>query len=129
MASRSVRRFEDLVAWQRGMELAVRVYELTRAGQLERDFALRDQVRRAGISVPANIAEGYERGSRAEFHRFLMIAKGSCGETRTHLHLAKRLGYLDEPTATSALGEAEEVSRIISKLQSSVAKQRDAAKK
>jgi four helix bundle protein len=111
------------------MDLAVGVYELTRVGPLERDFALRDQVRRSGISVPANIAEGYERGSRAEFHRFLMIAKGSCGETRTHLHLAKRLGYLDAETARTALGEAEEVSRIISKLQSSVAKQRDAAKK
>ena len=123
-----VRGFEDLVAWQRAMDLAVHVYELSRQGKFARDFALADQIHRAGISVPSNIAEGYERGSRAEFHRFLTIAKGSCGETRTQLHLAKRLGYLDAETADAALREAEQVSRIISKLQSSVARQRDAAR-
>jgi four helix bundle protein len=129
MGARKVGRFEDLVAWQRGMDLAVRVHELSRTGDWARDFVLRDQIHRSVISVPANIAEGYERGSRAEFHRFLMIAKGSCGETRTHLQLAHRFGYLDTETATDALRSAEEVSRIISKLQSSVARQRDAARK
>lgn len=129
MAGRRVGRFEDLVAWQRGIELAVRVHEMSRAGDFARDFVLRDQINRSAISVPANVAEGYERGSRAEFHRFLMIAKGSCGETRTHLYLAHRFGYLDQDTANDALRDAEEVSRIISKLQSSVATQRDAAKK
>ncbi|HYC90380.1 MAG TPA: four helix bundle protein [Thermoanaerobaculia bacterium] len=110
------------------MDLAAHVYELSRQGKFARDFALSDQIHRAGISVPANVAEGFERGSRAEFHRFLSIAKGSCGEVRTHLHLAKRLGYLDDQTAAAALTEAEEVSRIISKLRTTVAKQRDAAK-
>lgn len=129
MASRTVQRFEDLVAWQRGMDLAVHIYELSRRGQFARDFALCDQIHRAGISVPANIAEGFERGSRAEFHRFLSIAKGSCGETRTHIHLAHRLGYLDDEVAKEALREAEEVSRIISKLRTTVARHRDAAKK
>lgn len=129
MASRTVQRFEDLIAWQRGMELAVHVYELSRNGKFARDFALSDQIRRAGISVPANIAEGFERGSRAEFHRFLSIAKGSCGETRTHIHLAHRLGYLDQEAATSALGEAEAVSKMISKLRTTVARHRDSAKK
>lgn len=128
MGERTVRGFEELVAWQRGMELATRVYELSRQGTFARDFALCDQVRRAVISVPSNIAEGYERGSRAEFHRFLMIAKGSCGEARTHLHLATRLGYIDTKTAEAVLAEASAVSRIISKLQSSVARQRDTKK-
>ena len=128
MVGRTVQRFEDLVAWQRGMDLAVHVYELSRQGKFARDFALSDQIHRAGISVPSNVAEGFERGSRAEFHRFLSIAKGSCGEVRTHLHLAKRLGYLDGQTAATALTEAEEVSRIISKLRTTVAKHRDAAK-
>ena len=83
MGARTIGQFEELIAWQRGMDLAVRVHELSRAGEWARDFVLRDQIHRSVISVPANIAEGYERGSRAEFHRFLMIAKGSCGETRT----------------------------------------------
>ena len=126
---RPVQRFEDLIAWQRGMDLAVQVYELSRQGKFARDFALCDQIHRAGISVPSNVAEGFERGSRAEFHRFLGIAKGSCGEVRTHLYLAKRLGYLDDETAATALTEAEGVSRIISKLRTTVAKHRDAAKK
>ena len=123
-----VGRFEDLVAWQRGMDLAVNVYELSRQGRFARDFALSDQIHRAGISVPSNIAEGFERGSRAEFHRFLTIAKGSCGELRTQIHLAKRLGYLTDETAAAALDEAEQTSRIINKLRSSVAKQRDSTK-
>jgi len=123
-----VGRFEDLVAWQRGMDLAVNVYELSRQGKFARDFALSDQIHRAGISVPSNIAEGFERGSRAEFHRFLTIAKGSCGELRTQIYLAKRLGYLSDETAAAALDEAEQTSRIINKLRSSVAKQRDSTK-
>ena len=129
MAARTVQRFEDLIAWQRGMDLAVHLYELSRKRPFSRDFALSDQIHRASISVPSNIAEGFERGSRAEFYRFLSIAKGSCGETRTHIHLAKRLGYLDDATASTTLAQAEEVSRIISKLRSTVARQRDAAKK
>lgn len=124
-----VERFEDFVAWQRGMDLAVNVYELSRQGKFARDFALTDQIHRAGISVPSNIAEGFERGSRAEFHRFLSIAKGSCGEVRTQIYLAKRLGYLNDEAAAAALDEAEQTSRIISKLRTSVARQRDDAKK
>ncbi|HUR81528.1 MAG TPA: four helix bundle protein [Thermoanaerobaculia bacterium] len=129
MASRKVERFEDLIAWEKAMDLAVLVYDLSRRGKFARDFSLCDQIHRAGISVPANIAEGFERGSRAEFHRFLGIAKGSCGEVRTHLYLAERLGYLEAETAIAARSEAEQVSRIISKLRTTVAKQRDAAKK
>lgn len=124
-----VERFEDLVAWQRSMDFVVRVYELSSVGKFARDFALADQIHRAAISVPANISEGFERGSRAEFHRFLSIAKGSCGELRTHLHLAKRLAYITSDAAQNALTEATEISRIISKLRTTVARHRDAAKK
>ncbi len=111
------------------MDLTVRVYELSREKKFAGDFALCNQIHRSSISVPANIAEGFERGSRAEFHRFLGIAEGSCGETRTHIEIARRLGYLDSETAAQTIRDAEEVSRIISKLRTSVAKQRDAAKK
>ena len=111
------------------MDFVVRVYELSSVGKFARDFALADQIHRAAISVPANISEGFERGSRSEFHRFLSIAKGSCGELRTHLHLAKRLGYITPDAAHSALTEATEISRIISKLRTTVARHRDAVKK
>src|SRR5689334_14838078 len=111
------------------MDLTVRVYELSREKKFAADFALCNQIHRSSISVAANIAEGFERGSRAEFHRFLGIAKGSCGETRTHIQIACRLGYLDSETAAQTVREAEEVSRIISKLRTSVGKQRDLAKK
>jgi four helix bundle protein len=120
-----VERFEDLLAWQRGMDLVTTCYALLRNGAFARDFALADQLRRAAISVPANIAEGFERGSRSEFHRFLCIAKASCGEVRTHLYLARRLGYVDDQSAREALAEAEEVSRIISGLRTTVARHRD----
>ena len=75
------------------------------------------------------MARNRARGSRSEFHRFLSIAKGSCGELRTHLHVAKRLGYLTAEDAKAALAEAEEISRIISRLRTTVARHRDAAKK
>ena len=126
--SRKVERFEDLIAWEKSMDLAVDVYELTRKRPLSRDFKLCDQIHGAAISVPANIAEGFERGTRAEFHRFLSISKGSCAELRTYIHLARRLGYLDEQTAGSKLGQAEEVSRIIGGLRTKVAAQRKTPK-
>jgi four helix bundle protein len=122
-----VERFEDLLAWQRAIDLVVRVYELSRVGKFARDYALADQIHRAAISVSANISEGFERGSRAEFHRFLSIAKGSAGELRTHLHIARRLGYITDAVAAATLGEAEEVSRMISRLRATVARQRDSA--
>ena len=108
------------------MDLVTKVYRVSRDRPFSRDFGLSDQLHRSAISVPANIAEGYERGSRAEFHRFLTIAKGSCGEVRTHIQIARRLEYLDEETANALIAHAEEVSRLISRLRTSVAKQREA---
>jgi four helix bundle protein len=122
--SRKVERFEDLIAWEKSMDLAVDVYEVTRKRPLSRDYKLCDQIHSAAISVPANIAEGFERGTRAEFHRFLSISKGSCAELRTYIHLARRLGYLDDNTASAKLVQAEEVSRIIGGLRTKVAQQR-----
>jgi four helix bundle protein len=124
-----IERFEDLLAWQRSMDLVVHVYELSSSGRFARDFALSDQIHRAAISVPSNIAEGFERRSRAEFHHSLTISKGSCGEVRTQLHIAKRLGYITAEVADEALLQAENVSRIISRLRTTVARQRDAVKR
>jgi four helix bundle protein len=124
-----IQRFEELIAWQKGMDLAVEAYRMTRKRPVDRDFPFVDQVRRSAMSVPANVAEGFDRGSRAEFHRFLSIAKGSCAELATYVHLAHRLDYIDTSTFTGLLAEANEVGRIIGGLRSKVATQRPASKR
>jgi four helix bundle protein len=119
-----IQRFEELIAWQKAMDLAVDAYRMTRKRPLSRDFALADQMHRAAISVPSNIAEGFDRGSRAEFHRFLSIAKGSCAELKTQIYLADRLEYIDATTTEAMLQQADEVSRIVGGLRTKVAAQR-----
>lgn len=89
-------RFEDLEVWQLGMELSTLIYAITNVSDLSKDFSLRDQIRKSVISIPSNISEGFERNSTKQFIYFLIIAKGSCGELRTQLELAKRLNYIDE---------------------------------
>lgn len=91
---RRVRTFEDLLVWQMGIELVKRVYVVTASGLFSRDFGLRDQIRRASVSIPTNIAEGFERASRKEYLLFLNIAKGSAGEVRSLLLVAVEVGYL-----------------------------------
>ena len=83
--------FEDLEMWKEGMQVCVRVYELLKDCK---DFGFRDQIQRSAVSIPSNIAEGYERQTDKEFIHFLFIAKGSCGELRTQLYLAKELKYI-----------------------------------
>jgi four helix bundle protein len=90
-----VRCFEDLMVWQMGMDLVKRVYLLTAKGTFSKDFGLRDQIRRASVSIPTNIAEGFERRSRKEYLLFLNIAKGSAGEVRSLLRVAFDVGYLE----------------------------------
>lgn len=91
-----VRTFEDLLVWQMGIELVKRVYVLTASGLFSKDFGLRDQIRRASVSVPTNIAEGFERASRKEYLQFLNVAKGSAGEVRSLLYVAFEVGYLQK---------------------------------
>lgn len=124
-----VKAFEDLVAWQKGRKLAVAVYQATRRGPLEKDFGLSGQMQRAAVSIPSNVAEGFERGTRPEFHRFLSNAKGSCGELRTQLYIASDIGCLADHDFTQLLSQATEVSRIIGGLRAAVRKHRDAAQK
>ena len=93
-----VQGFEDLIAWQKARELTKAIYEITRQRPLATDPGLADQLRRASVSIMSNIAEGFDRGSRPEFHRFLSIATGSCGETRALLVVASDAGYLDGAT-------------------------------
>jgi len=90
--------FEDLHIFQEARELTRAVYAATRTAPLSRDYALVDQLRRSAISVLSNIAEGFERGSRPEFVRFLLIAKGSCGECRAQLIAASDQEYISLQT-------------------------------
>jgi len=121
-----IERFEDLIAWQKARILTKEIYLMALEGRFARDFDFSRQIRRAALSVPSNIAEGFERGNRNEFHQFLSIAKSSCAEVRSDLYVALDIGYLDESTATSMVASAEEVGRIIGGLRSAVARQRSA---
>ena len=87
--------FEDLDVWKRACRLAVRIYELLKDCK---DFGMKDQMTRASVSIPSNIAEGAERDSKAEFIRFLHIAKGSAAELRTQAYIARKIGILAEET-------------------------------
>ena len=110
--------FEDLEVWKRGCQLAVLVYEALRE---TREFGLRDQMQRAAVSIPSNIAEGAERGGK-DFLRFLRIARGSAAELRTQIYIARRIGMLaDEPFAR-LLCEIRQISRMLTGLSRSLAR-------
>jgi four helix bundle protein len=109
----TIERFEDIDAWKDARVLVKRIYEATGGGRFERDFGLRDQIRRAAVSAMSNIAEGFERASDKEFVRFLYMAKGSAGEVRSQLYVAADLGYLDKQHTDELIGLVEAVSRQI----------------
>jgi len=103
-------RFEDLEIWKRSKGLSVKIYK--KFSDL-RDFGFKDQITRSSLSIPSNIAEGFERDSNKEFIRFLYIAKGSCGELRTQLKIAIEIGYLEEELGESLFHDAEEISYML----------------
>lgn len=118
--SENITGFEDLIAWQKARALTKSIYRITGEGAFSRDFGLRDQVRRAAVSVMSNLAEGFERGSRAEFRQFVVIAKGSCAEVRSQLFTALDVGYLCENDHRLLDASAQEVSKIIGGLLASL---------
>ena len=120
-----MRGYEDLFVWRRGMDLAEEVYRLCRVGDLKRDWGLRNQLTRSAVSVPSNIAEGYERGGRKEFARALTIAKGSCGEVRTQLVIAQRAGLISGADVAKGVAMSTEVSALLAKLRAVVRRQKD----
>jgi four helix bundle protein len=122
-----VRRFEDLIAWQKARLLTHEIYRTSRVGEFSRDYGLTTQITKAAVSIMSNIAEGFERGKRGEFEHFLSIAKGSCAEVRSQLYVALDVGYLPEEGFNSLLHQAEEVGKIIGGLRASVARQRKSA--
>src|SRR4026208_587636 len=98
--SKRVERFEDLIAWQKARKLTSRIYRTTNEGNFARDCSLKDQMR-AAVSTMSNIAEGFERGGAAEFHRFLVMAKGPCAELRNQLYIALDAAYISSDTFDS----------------------------
>jgi four helix bundle protein len=92
----AIRRFEDIQAWQEARKLVKMIYLLTDEGKFARDFGLRDQIRRASVSIMANIAEGFDCDSQAEFARFLGIARRSAVEVQSLLYAALDVGYITE---------------------------------
>jgi four helix bundle protein len=118
-----ISRFEELIAWQKARLLAAAIYRLTSQGAFSRDFGLRDQIQRAAVSVMSNIAEGFERGSSAEFHQFLVIAKASCAEVRSQLYVSLDINYIDQKQFDETMMLSEEVARLVGGLRASIKRQ------
>ena len=106
-------KFEDIEAWQKARELSKAVYAVTSEGAFARDFGLRDQIRRAAVSVMANIAEGFDRGGNRELIQFLFIAKGSTAEVQAQLYVALDAGYLKHEQFQQLYDLAGDTSRLI----------------
>lgn len=110
----SIASFEEIMAWQKGMELCNLIYEATKQEAFSKDYALRDQIRKSAISVPSNIAEGFERESNNQFIYFLVIAKASAGELRTQLHIAKNQSYISKEEYEELRLKCLDTSKLIS---------------
>jgi four helix bundle protein len=102
--------FEKLEVWQRSSRLCVDIYQIVAGCP---DTGYKDQITRAALSVPSNIAEGYERDSVGDYVRFLKIAKGSCGELRTQLYIGREIGFLAPDATTALVREAGEISKML----------------
>jgi four helix bundle protein len=116
MGDSGIRGYRDLVVWQRAMGIAEQTYVLTRAFPKDEMFGLTSQARRAAVSIAANIAEGYGRGSRPAYANFVRIAQGSLKELETHLLLAERIGYLTMDVIEPVLQDADELGRMFRSL-------------
>jgi four helix bundle protein len=112
----SFKTFRDIEAWQKARELTKDIYTVSKEGSFAKDFGLRDQMRRASVSIMANIAEGHERSGTGEFVQFLSMAKGSAGEVGSHLCVALDLGYLDRSTFDRLSSATDETARLIGAL-------------
>ena len=104
--------FEEIQAWQKARDITLRIYRVTENGKFAGDFGLRDQIRRAAVSVMANIAEGHGRRSNIEFANFLNLARGSAHEVQSHLHIAFGLGYIGNDDFEELYRSMSDVSRM-----------------
>ena len=115
----SINKFEDLIAWQKSQNLAVAIYNQFKKSQ---EFSFKDQIIRAVISISNNIAEGYDRGTKKDFIRFLFISKASASEVKSMLYLSNKLNIVEKEEAIILLNECDEVCKIIGGLIKSTAK-------
>ena len=119
----TIKRFEEIKAWQEARELARLVYSVTRKGSFANDFGLKDQIQRAAVSVGSNIAEGFARNGNKEFAKFLWIAKGSAAEVQSQLYTAKDIGHISDVDFNSVYSKAEScivlIYRFLKSLRSS----------
>ena len=109
-------KFEDIEAWKIGRQIVNEIYDLTSFGKFSIDYVLRDQMRRAAISIVSNIAEGFEREGNKEFIQFLFIAKASCGEIRSQLYIALDQNYISKEQFDKLFEKLLQVSRTTSGL-------------
>ncbi|MPR33530.1 four helix bundle protein [Salmonirosea aquatica] len=113
MEEKHYQTFEDLLVWEEGMQLCVQVYALLKDC---RDYSFRDQIQRSAVSVPSNIAEGFERQTDKEFVQFLFIAKGSCAELRTQLYLAGELNFIEKKQSVVYVEKTKKLSSMLQNL-------------
>ena len=112
----TIRKFEDIDAWQKACALTREVYAVTDDGAFAKDFGLRDQIRRASVSIMSNIAEGFGRGGNKEFIQFLSTAKGSASEVQAQLYVALDAGYINQDQFQKLYSETEATARMIAGL-------------
>ncbi|HEX8500423.1 MAG TPA: four helix bundle protein [Pyrinomonadaceae bacterium] len=105
-------RLEDILAWQKARQVTRMIYQVTAGGEFAKDYGLRDQVRRASVSIMANIAEGFGRHSDKEFANFLNIAHGSASEVQSHLYVALDMGYIGQTRFDELYSLLDEISRM-----------------
>ncbi len=111
-----LKSYRDLLVWQRALDLAILIYRLSEGFPKTEVYGLTSQVRRASVSIPSNIAEGYGRGSRREYLQFLSIAQGSLKELETQTILAQRLNYATAAQADRILSESEIIGKMLGSL-------------
>ena len=118
----TIRRFEDIQAWQEGRKLVKQIYTLTGSGALSKDNGLRDQLRRAAVSTIANIAEGFDCDSHVEFARFLGIARRSAVEVQSLLYAALDVGHISSEDFQTHYDQANKVKALVSAFKRSLTK-------
>jgi len=112
----TIKKFEDIEAWQKARQLVKIIYTETNTGAFFKDYGLKDQMRRAGVSILSNIAEGFERGGDKEFVQFIAVAKGSSAEVRAQLYVALDQGYVDQETFDQLSDFTNQISKMLSGL-------------
>jgi four helix bundle protein len=106
-------KFEDIQAWQKARDVTLLIYQITGNSNFAKDFGLKDQIRRASVSIMANIAEGHGRRTGVEFANFLNIARGSAAEVQSHLHIAAALNYISQKEFDEIYQTLTEISRML----------------